>query len=328
MKSHRAVRITASAALLAALFIAASASAHISIDQGGTHKSRYGDGTDLKHSPCGVAGGTRSTNVYTYAPGETITLSIVETISHPSYFRIGFDNDGDDGFIDPASIKPIDPTRPCPIDPGDKCGSSDFYNDSAVLPGMDDLNPHLAGASGAKYTWQVTLPNIECDNCTLQVIQVMEDNLFHGDYNPNLSDPADATHIPDIYHQCVDLVLKGNGASGRDGGTVVSGSGGASAGAGGSTATGAGGGGPSTGAGGTTTSAGAGGTATGPENGGNAGNGADAGDGNGASGASGSSHDSGGCSIGVGTAQRKGSLLAGLGLGALLVARRRRRPVA
>ena len=54
-----------------------------------------------------------------------------------------------------------------------------------------------------KYTWQLTLPNVECDNCTLQVIQVMEDNLAHGDY-----DPTPGVGIEDIYHQCIDLVLK------------------------------------------------------------------------------------------------------------------------
>ena len=79
---------------------------------------------------------------------------------------------------------------------------SDYYNTPNVLPNMDDLNPHLADGV-QKWTWQVTLPNVECDNCTLQVIQVMEDNLAHGDY-----DPTPGVGIEDIYHQCIDLVLK------------------------------------------------------------------------------------------------------------------------
>jgi MYXO-CTERM domain-containing protein len=97
----------------------------------------------------------------------------------------------------------------------------------------------------------VTLPNVECDNCTLQVIQVMEDNAFHGDY-----DPTPGVGIPDIYHQCIDLVLKagapmtnmtdgGAGAGGTGGGGGAgaggSGGGGGTGGTGGSGATSKGG---------------------------------------------------------------------------------------
>src|SRR5689334_16166220 len=87
--------------------------AHISLEQGGTHLSRYGD-SEIKDGPCGRAGGTRGTHVYTYQPGATITVSLVEYIPHPSYFRFAFDDDGDDAFKEPASILPIDPQRPCP----------------------------------------------------------------------------------------------------------------------------------------------------------------------------------------------------------------------
>src|SRR5690349_20175034 len=89
---------------LLVLGTAATASAHISLDQAGTHKSRYGD--PQKVGPCGVAGGERSENVYKYDAGETIKVEIKEYISHPGYFRIAFDDDGDDGFKDPQSIKP------------------------------------------------------------------------------------------------------------------------------------------------------------------------------------------------------------------------------
>jgi hypothetical protein len=195
-------------AWFAVSFAAAVAHAHISLEQGGTHLSRYGD-RELKSLPCGRAGGTRGTHVYTYAPGQTITVSLVEYVPHPSYFRIAFDDDGDDAFKEPASILPIDPTRQCPDGPGDHCGKSDFYNTPAVL--MDNLNPHLPNGT-PQYTWSVTLPNVECTNCTLQIIQVMEDDGPHGPY-----DPTPGVGIEDIYHQCIDLVLT-RGASGGGGG--------------------------------------------------------------------------------------------------------------
>lgn len=45
---------------------------------------------------------------------------------------------------------------------------------------------------------QITLPNIECDKCTLQVTQLMTDKL------PYTNDPAS----DDIYYQCADITLR------------------------------------------------------------------------------------------------------------------------
>ena len=222
-----------------ALLLARPAAAHISLEEGGDFKSRSGD-ANLKQEPCGLTGSTRGTNIYTFAPGATLTIHLVETIPHPSYFRWAFQMSGDDEFKEPASIKPIDPNRPCPIDSGDHCGASDYYNTPNVQAGWDDLFPHLA-MGVQTYTFQLTMPNVECDNCTLQVIQVMEDNDLHGDY-----DPTPGVGIEDIYHQCIDIVLKagapmsnvldmgagGSGGTGGSGGGGTGGTGGAGGGGG------------------------------------------------------------------------------------------------
>lgn len=86
---------------LANICVSASASAHISLERGGTHLSRYGD-TTIKAGPCGKAGGTRGTHIYMYEPGTTITVSLVEYIPHPSYYRFAFDPNGDSKFKEPA----------------------------------------------------------------------------------------------------------------------------------------------------------------------------------------------------------------------------------
>ncbi len=180
------------------LFICLSgaAQAHIDLDSAGTHLSRYGR-NDIKKGPCGKIGGVRGKNVYTYKPGETIDVSLNEFIPHPGYFRIAFDQDGDDSFANPKTVDPIN--RECMNDPRDKCGASDFYNNETVL--MDNLDPHLRGPV-KKYNWKVTLPNVACDNCTLQIIQVMTDAFpIHAPYDP-------AYTSEDIYYQCIDLVLK------------------------------------------------------------------------------------------------------------------------
>lgn len=158
-------------------------------------------GGDQKLSPCDGAKG--SGPVYTFQPGATINLQLMEPIPHPSYFRISFDNDGDDGFVEPASIKPIEETRACPFDADDQCGKSDYCNGSTVL--WDNLNPHIA-ADAKAMSWNIKLPDVECDNCTIQIIQVMEDTV-HGAYCPQGSCPNAKNSLEDIYHRCIDVKL-------------------------------------------------------------------------------------------------------------------------
>jgi hypothetical protein len=256
-------------ALLGTTFATTEARAHF--DQlDGTHMSRSGGGLDqIKAAPCGIAGSTRGTNVYTYKPGSTITISVDEYIPHPGYYRIAFDNDGDDGFVTPASISGEHGN--CDGDPKCGPGMEDFCNNDTVL--LDNLDAH-ASMFGASWTWSVTLPNVECDNCTLQIIQVMTDLDVHG-----VAYPAD-----DIYYQCIDLVLSNEatnelgtpaenngmdcttddvpmgGAGGGDGGVAgeggMGGAGGMTGGAGGMTGGAGGAGGMTGGAGGVTGGAG------------------------------------------------------------------------
>jgi len=191
----------------ASMLWASGALAHIDMDTGAGdhHKSRYGRNS-IKNGPCGLVGGERGDNVYTYAPGETITVSVNEFIPHPGYFRIAFDDDGDDDFEDPATIDPEN--RACGADET-YCGESDYYNNDTVL--MDELEwDRTYPALGVAFEWEVTLPDVECDNCTLQVIQVMTEQ-GKAPYDP-AEDNAD-----DLYYQCIDLVLEGSTGGDGDG---------------------------------------------------------------------------------------------------------------
>jgi MYXO-CTERM domain-containing protein len=127
--------------------------------------------TDQKYGPCGRQNDTgRGDAVTTLPPGATITVTWDETINHPGHFRISFDADGQDDFVDPA-------------------GFDDFYTADSVLADNIEDTP-LGGPS----SFEITLPNIECSNCTLQVVQVMTDKPPYGDGN-------------DLYYQCADLIL-------------------------------------------------------------------------------------------------------------------------
>lgn len=126
--------------------------------------------TSLKSGPCGAQGSTRGTAVSTFLPGQTITVTWDEFVDHPGHFRIAFDDEGDDIFVDPQGFDDVSGG------PG------------VLLDGIADRS------GGGVYSQEITLPDIECDNCTLQVIQVMSDKAPYGDGN-------------DMYYQCADLVL-------------------------------------------------------------------------------------------------------------------------
>jgi hypothetical protein len=188
----------ATLALTACLAYAPRAEAHICMD---APVSRVGPsctaGSAQKPGPCGI--NTRSTQyVTTFKPGETITVEINETINHGSHYRIAFNPSGDD-FEDPTSKDDMSGTHPF-----------------VLLDGIMD-------ATAAKQSVKVTLPNMTCDNCTLQLIQVMYDkggNGFGGDDGPGGKEDND-----DIYYACADIVLKGTpvadaGAGAADAGSM------------------------------------------------------------------------------------------------------------
>ena len=170
--------IVAPCGVLAVLaLVAGPASAHLSL----TSPPPRTD--SLKKGPCGAGpGDARGPTVATFKPGETITVTWDEYIDHPGHFRIAFDADGQDDFFDPAS-----------------------FEDVSGGPGV--LMDGIADKKGGDYSVEVTLPAVECDNCVLQVIQVMTDKKPYGDGN-------------DLYYQCADIALVGEvGTSGEPGTT-------------------------------------------------------------------------------------------------------------
>ena len=186
---------------LAAASVSLTAAAHISLD---APVSRYylaasseADQSKLKSGPCGVTGDKRTSSlslITTFKPGETITVSWRETVQHPGHYRIAFDSDGQD-FPMPGAAVP-----------------------SGVTLLVDNI-PDKTGSNGLAYSQQVTLPNVECSNCTLQLIEVM-------------TTAAPPYAASDLYYNCADLVLKA--ASGAGGAPSTGGT----QGRGGSTATG------------------------------------------------------------------------------------------
>ena len=160
-----------------AVSLASQAAAHLGLRY---PPSRYGEAV-LKFGPCGVPRGERTENVTVLTPGASVEVAWDEYVDHPGHFRISFDADGDDDFVDPACLGGCNSTSP---------EIETYSNDTVLLDGIPD------SPSGGESSVTVTLPDVECDRCTLQVIQVMYDK------------PPYVTPGNDIYYQCADLVLR------------------------------------------------------------------------------------------------------------------------
>lgn len=162
---------------LAAVLFAVPAFAHLDLQ---SPTSRYGRNA-LKEGPCGLPGGQRTTKVTELVAGAPLEVVWDEYVNHPGHFRISFDIDGDDDFADPLCLSGCNTRSP----------QIARYSNAAVL--LDGIADTPSGGIGRV---TVTLPDVECDRCTLQVIQVMYDK------------PPYELGGDDIYYQCADLVLR------------------------------------------------------------------------------------------------------------------------
>lgn len=148
---NHAIRSLAIAMLACTATATGQAYAHALWDPQGLIKPRS-DRDDIKTGPCGEP---RGNNPVTLAAGSTVNLSIERTIYHQGYFRIAFS-------------------------PADDADFDDYV--------LADEIPENSGQRF--YTVSVMLPDMECETCTLQLIQVMLDR------SP-----------PTNYYSCADIRL-------------------------------------------------------------------------------------------------------------------------
>lgn len=171
-----------SAVLASVLLLAASAPALAHIHLTAPLARTDSQTGDQKEQHCGVPNQVRDpARVTTFAPGATITVTWLETIDHPGYFRIAFQPNGQVFGIPPA---------------GAGAGGFPTVNQEGVDATNQSIVLKDRIADGTLST-TVTLPNMECANCTLQFIQVMTDS-------PPYTIDALSN---DIYFNCADITL-------------------------------------------------------------------------------------------------------------------------
>jgi hypothetical protein len=185
------------AALGAGLFVLAApvaGSAHFILQQPASWIQENVLGDPQKLGPCGGNTGkpVEPTGAVTAAVGgELLHLKVKETVYHPGHFRVAL------AVLDRAELPadPEDVTRDGPRGPISVSGKIDPNPKAPVL--VDGLWEHHERQPGREFETDVKLPNINCDHCSLQVIQFMEE---HG-VNP------DGRFT---YHHCADLKITAN----------------------------------------------------------------------------------------------------------------------
>lgn len=206
--------LVSSSTCAAIALLASSAAAHIELVE---PSPRYavpankscpcGDGDSNRVCQTTAAESTdpnRSTNVTTFEVGSMITVVTEEYINHGGRIRVAFDPDGAD--------------------------LADF-NENILLDVSDPDEPSVNMANPRVWRLDVPLPDEPCDSCTLQVIQVM-----NNDTENEVADPAPFS----TYYTCADIRLvpagslnegdSGAGGSANAGETGGAGAGGAAGG--------------------------------------------------------------------------------------------------
>ena len=141
-------------------------------------------GLPEKVGPCGdEGGGTPTGKVTVFRPGQTISVTIDEVVTHPGHYRVAL------AVNDRSELPPEPKVTPTGNDP---CASAAIQSPPIFPILADNLLPHTQ-AFGAPQTFTVTLPtNVTCTKCTLQVLEFMSN---HG--------------APCFYHHCADISIQG-----------------------------------------------------------------------------------------------------------------------
>jgi len=189
---HRTLAALAVAA--AGLAAPASAPAHFILQQPKSAVVENVLGDPQKAGPCGVTEakpGTPTGEITPLTGGEMLHVKVKETIYHPGFYRIAL------SVLDRSELPPDpeDTTRDTPRGPYSVSGKVDPNPKPPVL--VDGLWMHHERKPAQEWETDVRIPNINCDKCTVQVIQFMEDHGINAEGRFT-------------YHHCADVKITAN----------------------------------------------------------------------------------------------------------------------
>jgi hypothetical protein len=151
-------------------------------------QNRLGDPQKL--GPCGgtsADSGTPTNDISKVQGGQNLHLKVEETVFHPGHYRVAL-------AVNSRAELPADPevtTQPSERGPRSVSAVIARTPEAPVL--ADGLFVHTVKATGP-FEADVLIPNINCEKCTLQVVQFMAEHGLNADGGY-------------FYHHCADLQI-------------------------------------------------------------------------------------------------------------------------
>lgn len=184
----------ASAALLSTAFSIAPASAHFVMETPAASLEQNAIGDPQKLGPCGGTSanpGTPTGAVTQLAGGSTLHLKLREAVFHPGHYRVALARTQAGLPADPETLTRDGPQGPISV-------SARIVSNPVPPVLADGLFQHTERpAPGTFWEADLRVPNIDCKDCVVQVIQWMGE---HG-YNP------DGGYT---YHHCATVSITRN----------------------------------------------------------------------------------------------------------------------
>ena len=177
-------------AMLATAALSPFAAAHFKLLEPQSWLNEAANGDPQKMAPCGGTSanpGTPSNAVTKVRGGSKLHLKVQETVHHPGHYRVAL-------AVNSRAELPKDPevtTKPGARGPQ----SVSAVIQNPVRPPLlaDGLFAHTARGE-EMFETDIDIPNINCEKCTLQIIEFMAEHGLNadGDYS---------------YHHCADLQI-------------------------------------------------------------------------------------------------------------------------
>lgn len=182
------------------------AHAHFHLDEPANWITQLENGDPQKTGPCGALMETNKTytasgEVTPFKAGDTVVIKLEETVSHPGHYRVAL------AVSDRSELPPEPEVTKKDNTTNGQCGSVPIM-DPPVFPILADGELKDATPQSGQQTITVKLPDdIECEKCTLQVLEFMSDHM-----------------APCFYHHCADIsITKGGGTGGMSAGGMSAG---------------------------------------------------------------------------------------------------------
>ena len=178
-------RMVGTALLIGVAGVLTPARAHFVLITPDSWKSQGAYGDPQKLGPCGDEGGGTTTGAVTaFRPGQTIEVTVDETIYHPGHYRVALAVNDRGELPPPPAVTAVD---------SDPCGSTEIQEPPIFPILADNLLPHTQPFDEPQ-TFTVTLPtDVTCTRCTLQVMEYMSNHT-----------------MPCFYYHCADISIQGD----------------------------------------------------------------------------------------------------------------------